>query len=375
MQEKPSRQYQLLLELIRAGLWGYEVKLSKYGSMDLEDTLQLATEQSVVGLAAAGLEKVTDVKLPQNDVLQFVGRTIQIEQQNKRMNAFVASLVEKMRAAGVYALLVKGQGIAQCYDKPLWRSCGDVDLFLSDENYNRAKKLLTPIASVFEKEYVREKHLGMTIEGFDVELHGTLYCGLSSKIEKGLDEIKKVVFFEGKVRSWMNGRTQVFLPNEDEDVVYVFTHILQHFFKEGLGLRQICDWCRLLWTYKDTLNHKLLESRLRKMGLMTEWKAFGAFAVDYLGMPVEAMPFYSQSKKWSRKAKRICKFVMEVGNMGHNRDNSYYSKYPYLMRKTISFFRRCGDLWRHARIFPMDSLNFFPCIVFNGLRSAARGEG
>jgi hypothetical protein len=26
---------------------------------------------------------------------------------------------------------------------------------------------------------------------------------------------------------------------------------------------------------------------------MSEWKAFAAFAVDYLGMPVEAMPFLS----------------------------------------------------------------------------------
>jgi hypothetical protein len=24
---------------------------------------------------------------------------------------------------------------------------------------------------------------------------------------------------------------------------------------------------------------------------MSEWKAFGAFAIEYLGMPVEAMPF------------------------------------------------------------------------------------
>ena len=102
-------------------------------------------------------------------------------------------------------------------------------------------------------------------------------------------------------------------------------------------------------------------------------KAFGAYAVDYLGMPAEAMPFYFSSKKWSRKAGRINEFILSVGNMGHNRERSYSDK-SYLIRKIYSFGRRCGDLIRHARIFPWDSLRFFPYIVFNGVRSAVRGE-
>ena len=361
-------------ELVRAGLWEKEAQLSQFGEIDYADIYKLADEQSVVGLVTAGIDHMIDTKVPQAAALTFVGYTLQLEYQNQAMNAFIGKLIDKMRIAGIYTLLVKGQGIAQCYERPLWRASGDVDFFLSDDNYNRAKELLAPIASVVEKEYAREKHQGMTIDGFVVELHGTLYCGLSSKIEKGLDEIKKAVFFDGKVRSWMNDKTQVFLPNADEDVVYVFTHMLQHFYIEGLGLRQICDWTRLLWAFKDSLNYRLLESRLLKMGLMTEWKAFGAFAVNYLGMPAEAMPFYSSSWKWRYKGEMICEFVMEVGNMGHNRDMSYHER-PYIIRKYKSFSRRCGDILRHCKIFPMDSLFFFPSIVFNGLRSAVNGEG
>ena len=363
---------QPFLALVRAGLWEEAVKLLPYGNVKWQEVYRLATEQSVLGLVLAGLEH-SDVKPPQLMLLHWIGEVQVIEQRNKEMNTFISKLVDKLRAAGIYTLLVKGQGVAQCYEKPLWRSCGDVDLFLSDDNYNRAKEVLVPIALEVEKELVREKHLGMNIDGFVVELHGTLYSGLSSKIEKGLDEIKKAVFFEGKVRSWMNGNTQIFLPNVDEDVVYVFTHILQHFFKEGLGLRQVCDWSRLLWTYKDKLNRGLLECRLRKMGLMKEWKAFGAFAVDYLGMPAEAMPFYSSSQKLKRKATRICNFILEVGNMGHNRDNSHFGR-SYLVRKVYSFWRRFSDLMQHARIFPMNSLAFFPKMIYNGLLSIARGE-
>mgnify|MGYP007016824113 CR=1 FL=1 len=35
------------------------------------------------------------------------------------------------------------------------------------------------------------------------------------------------------------------------------------------------------------------------MGLMSEWKAFGAYAVEFLGMPVEALPLYSADAKWN----------------------------------------------------------------------------
>jgi len=362
------------LALVRAGLWSdgnQEIRID--GNTDWNEVYQLAQEQSVLGLVLAGLEH-SDVKPPKELLLQWIGETQQIEQHNKAMNGFIAVLIDRLRKKDVYCLLVKGQGGAQCYEKPLWRACGDVDLYLSEDNYEKAKAFLTPSASDIEKEYVREKHLGMTIDGWVVELHGSLYCGLSSKIERELDKVHQDTFFGVAVRSWNNNGTQVFLLKAENDVFYVFTHILQHFYKEGVGLRQVCDWCRLLWTYRDKLDLQQLEGRIKRSGLMTAWKAFGAYAVKYLCMPAEAMPFFSSSKKWSRKASRINKFILTVGNMGHNRDTSCNRKYPYLVRKFFSMGRRIGDIINHARIFPMDSLRFFPYIVFNGVKSAMRGE-
>ena len=294
--------------------------------------------------------------MPQTDALQFAGQTLQVEQRNKAMNAFVASLIERLRAEDVYTILVKGQGIAQCYKRPLWRACGDVDLFLSEDNYKKALQILSPLATSIEEENTYYRHLAMTIDGWSVELHGTLRSGLWLSIDRGLDKVQNAVFYEGKVRSWMNGRTQVFLPAADQDVVFVFAHILQHFYKEGIGLRQICDLCRLLWTYKDSLNHKLLESRIKSMGVMTEWKAYAALAVDYLGMPVEAMPFYSADGKWSRKSNKILGFVLETGNFGHNRDYSYRNKYPYIIYKAVSFWKHLKDGAFFFSIFPLDSI-------------------
>ncbi len=371
---KQNNNVEAFLALVRAGLWEQQIQLSNYENIDFAEVYRLAEEQSAIGLVAAGIDHVSDIRPPKEDVLQFIGQSIQLERQNQAVNQFIGVMVERLRKAGIHTLLVKGQGVAQCYEKPLWRACGDVDLFLSDDNYEKAKDFLAPLASSVEKEYVREKHLGMTIDPWVVELHGRLYCGLSSKVEKELDRVFQDTFYGGNVRSWSNDNVQVFLLSPENDAFYVFTHILQHFYKGGIGIRQVCDWCRLLWTYREKLDLRLLEERIQRAGLKSEWRSFGVFAVEYLGMPVEAMPFYSPDKKWKRKADRICSFVMEVGNFGHNRDMSYYNSKPYVIRKMISMGRRISDLFSHARIFPMDSIRFFSRIVINGFRSAANGE-
>ena len=347
-------------ELVKAGLWEKEARLSQFDNIDYDAILQLAEEQSVVGLVTAGLEHVSDVKVTQEWVLQFIGLALQLEQSNKAMNEYLARLIEKLRDNDVYAILVKGQGIAQCYDKPLWRASGDIDLLLSDTNYEKAKQVLLPLADSVEDEYKTFKHLGLTMPGgYVVELHGTLHSRLSGRVDKVIDSAQKDVFFSGNVRSWINGNTSVFLPSPDNDVIFVFTHILHHYYIEGIGLRQICDWCRLLWKYRSETNVSLLEQRLHKAGLMSEWQAFAALAIDWLGMPSEAMPLYSSDMKWSRKANRIIAFVLECGNFGHNRQAA--------AGKICSAWLKMRDFARHSLVFPWDSIKFFFHFVGDGI--------
>ena len=122
--------------LVRAGLWEKDVQLAGFELFDFKEIYKLAQEQAVVGLIAAGLEHAVDTKIPQEFALTFASDTLQLEQRNTAMNYFIGVIVEKLRKAGIYTLLVKGQGIAQCYERPLWRACGDVDFLLSKDNYS-----------------------------------------------------------------------------------------------------------------------------------------------------------------------------------------------------------------------------------------------
>ena len=137
---KTDKSIQAFFALVKAGLWEQaDANLDINEKVDWEKVYQLAEEQSVVGLVLAGIEH-SYVKPPQEFLLQWIGEVQIIEQQNKAMNQFVADLIDSLRKNDIYTILVKGQGIAQCYEKPLWRASGDVDLLLSDSNYEKAKK-------------------------------------------------------------------------------------------------------------------------------------------------------------------------------------------------------------------------------------------
>ena len=150
MKTKDINQH-AFFELLRTGLWSDgnpDIRID--GTTDWEEVYQLAQEQSVQGLVLQGIEWFKnhnlnadlDLNIPQILLLKWIGEVQVIEQQNKEMNAFVVELIEKLREKDADALLVKGQGVAQCYEKPLWRCSGDVDLFLSDSNYEIAKRVL-----------------------------------------------------------------------------------------------------------------------------------------------------------------------------------------------------------------------------------------
>lgn len=371
-----SDNQQAFLALVRAGLWEKDVLLSPYQDINWQEVYRLATEQSVLGLVLAGLERYKNLNanLNQEMRLQWIGEVQVIEQRNKAMDGFVAELIDRLRKDGVYCVLVKGQGVAQCYENPLWRASGDIDLLLSNDNYQKAYEYLTPLATKVDGEKEYTKHQALTISGWKVELHGTLRSGLWGRLEQTVDEVQKAVFYGGCVRSWQNGETQVFLPDVNEDVFFVFSHILQHFFKGGIGLRQICDWCRLLWKYRDSLNIELLEKRLRAAGVMSEWKVLGSMAVNMLGMPVEAMPFYSSDIKWKKKADRVLSYILETGNFGHNRDVSYQKNTPVLHRKFITMWRQTVDNARHFLVFPKDSVKAWWSIFVAGIKDAVKGK-
>lgn len=366
---------EVFLSFVRAGLWEEVCENDIFfKGVDWGEVQKLAEEQSVIGLIVSGLEKMPTGIILLTEKLTLLGKRQLIEQRNEAMNRFIAELVGQLNISGIYAMMVKGQGVAQCYERPLWRSAGDIDFLLDEENYNKAKVFLASLSEETLSEDVAKRHSSIQLSGFTIELHGRMPFVLSRRADRVIDEViaDSLLGIGGKqpsVRVWKDESVDIYLPNADNDVILVFTHYLHHFFIEGVGLKQICDWCRLLWTYRDEIDRGLLEARLGSMGLISEWKAFASLAVNHLGMPEEAMPFYD--KRYRRRGEKILSHVLKSGNLGHNNNQKYRSKLSKPMADTITFFRRIGDFAKFAFIFPIDSPKFFITYVFCKFKKSA----
>ena len=371
--KKNTRTIDAFYVLLRAGLWEQEVRLSAFERLDFEALYQLAEEQSVVGLIAAGLEHVEDRKIIKQEALPFMKSVLGIEQRNLRMNAFLRKLYTEIRDAGIFVLLVKGQGVAQCYERPLWRAAGDIDLLLDSDGYERAKILLKAKTTAVKQEFSYLKHIGMTIDSWEIELHGTFRTRLSLRMDREIDRIQESTFTDRKFRTWNCEGMDIFLPTPDNDVIFVFTHILHHYYLEGIGLRQICDWCRLLWVYREVLNHSLLWERLKRMRIVAEWKAFAAFAVDFLSMPTEVMPFFDEAVRWKRKAQGVNKFILGVRSFRYKVERPS-ERQSFYVRKFFSFLNHLREGGRHLGTFPLGTLRAFFGMAVSGVHAVRKRE-
>lgn len=191
----------------------------------------MAKQQSVIGLVAAGIEHVRNLRTEKDISLVFARHVIQLELRNKEMNVFVAMLFDSTHNNNnISAILLKGQGVAQCYERPLWRESGDVDMFFKKEDYAKAIECLAPLASFRDNKAINAKHFEIKIGEWDVEIQGCLVSSFSSKINFVLNEIMNETFHKGEIRYWENYGVQIPLLSADNDAIYVFFAFSASFF-------------------------------------------------------------------------------------------------------------------------------------------------
>lgn len=95
--KRQDHNIQAALALIKAGLWEKAVWFADIDEIEYSIVYQFAQEQAVLGLLAAGIEYIENDNVPQDLVLEIIGNTLQIEQQNLSMNDFVAILFDEQK--------------------------------------------------------------------------------------------------------------------------------------------------------------------------------------------------------------------------------------------------------------------------------------
>lgn len=354
------------LELLKAGLWGTAVHDEDFSDSDInwERVVELAREQTVLGVVGDAMSILSRGVMPRSLYLQVLKEVMEIEEANKRMNGLVPILFNTLDELGVKSWLLKGQGVAQNYRNPLRRQSGDIDVFF-------------PLVNDFEKareDFLRHlkpedvsadtpsmKTLEFDYKGIYIELHGKIDPEVNRQSNKMFDS-----FLQSCVGLPTEKWSGASLPPTRFDAVFVFLHMVRHYFGGGIGLRQVCDWIRLLHAKKETIDLTQLESDLKNTGLYKLWKAFGYMAVDLLGCPAESMPFYGHC--YSKQANRLLRYILESGNFGNYDERTKSDSKYYFIRRFVAFWGHLQMKLRNLMMFPEESVYGIPSFIVDGFR-------
>lgn len=331
--------------------------------MDWAGLFRFCQEQAIAGVVFHTIEKLKNerIEIPREVLLQWFALSEQIKQRNMLLNKRCVELTEMLRKDGFQCCILKGQGNALLYNVgckkedggslTLTRTPGDIDVWVMPEDMvngslftvhgykdairERRRVVTEYVRRRFPKTRIRYQHIDYPVfSDVEVEVHfiptaknNPIY---NKRIQKWADEwLNKKADGGYLLAELPDGQGKIPVPSVEFNVIYQMSHLMHHFFDEGIGLRQFVDYYFLLKS--DVRSQRSdVSLTLKHLGL---WKFAGAvmyvmrevFALDeqYMIAPVD-----------EKRGKTLMNEILKGGNFGkysgltqHSTGGKYFLKH------------------------------------------------
>ena len=374
------------LALLRAGLWGGKADMACFpesGLPDWKGILYLGRSQAVLPLIYDGMLTLPEeMRLHGPALMRLIAYVDRIEGLNRELDEASAEISARLAAEGIRSVLLKGQGLAVLYRIPGHRQCGDIDLYVGEENYRKAADIIRKWPDAEEGSAEKEKHVGFKFHGMDLELHRhalsmpgirmakkykaweyTKLMGSGQRIRLG--ESLNAVPDSSENTGGVPDRKTVQIPSPQFDVFYTFCHAFFHFMISGLGLRQLCDVVMLLHRFHTEMDVREFSAWLQEYKLDREWKLFVCLMVRHLGLPAEEAPLYDSS--FSGLSDQLLDTIFDDGNFGQYKSLPDYSRLPILLKKAGSLLNHHIIFWRRLKFSRRQTFRHYFHLWYIGL--------
>lgn len=355
-----------LFALVRAGLWeetpptGWSAIFEGATPEDWLSLYQMASSQALLGLCFDGLNRLSAAQRPERPLyLKWAAQVAKIEQLNQRLNAMAQRVITLAHTHGMHPVLLKGQAIAACYPRPLHRQCGDIDLFVGKTDAPRLVQLLVEAGA--QKEHEESyKHSCVEWEGVHIEIH-RMVGRLNAPAANRRMQRWVAQWFPAAI-----GQREAYpVPASDFELFFIFQHAFMHFLNSGVGLRQLCDWARLIHVQQGAVERDTFERQLRQMGLLRAAQAFAGLLVRGLHLPLEQIPF--TLKRHPQLEAMLIDEILQTGNFGQWDRRIPPRPMGYWSGKWHTFTRALKRCLRLMRFAPAEALCYPFLLIENWL--------
>ena len=342
------------LALLRAGLWNKPTDLpSSDKPIHWANIMSMATRQTVIGLVANAIAQLPEAEKPdQQRIAQLQALLVCNHQAHQRLNRQLVETVSLLRENGLSPILLKGQGIAQLYSNPFLRQCGDIDLYIGLEDFEKARELIEQHYGKDPKNHESLKHYHAHYQGLSIELHRIAERLANPIYNNRFQAWTRHYLHEAQPTCIQINGSQIEIPHPQFNVLYIFHHAWHHFISSGIGLRQLCDWSLSLHSYRNTIDQEQLHADLKAFGLIRPWQLFAYIAVERLGLPKEECPLYTN--RYVQQAEKALDMIFYSGNFGHYDPTRQGRPTSYLGGKWFSLKWELGYWKRLAAVCPAE---------------------
>lgn len=311
----------MFYSLLKSSLWGTPLKeKTELSANEMASLFETAQKQSVIGLVSHALVS-NNVTLDDRHAMLAMGFLKKIPQNNAKNIVDMVSLSRFMENSGMPMVVVKGQTLAALYPTPELRECGDIDFFCGASNFVKARQLMAEKLGVKFDDGIPVKHLEFKIDGTQYELHRILSIFSRPKSQRRFNEImEKALLCREKII--INDKPVPILP-ATENLLFQTVHVFYHIYKEGVGLRQLCDMAIFIHRMQDEIDFQKLSLWLKELHLTKVFEAIVSLLVSRLGLKLkDSSPLLkrfniaSDEEHLPRLSRWIWEDVEEGGNFG-----------------------------------------------------------
>ena len=202
-------------------------------------------------------------------------------------------------------MVLKGYACAMNWPVPNHRPCGDIDIWLFNQQEAADKELGSSFRiqdPSFKIDTGHHHHTVFEWEGFTVENH---YDFLNVHHHKSNVEMERILKSLGdfenandslndnrgrRIRSVEVCGERVYLPSANLHALFLLRHSMSNFASTGFQLRQLLDWAFFVEKHGEEIDWVWLEGQVEHFGMRRLYDVFNAICVGDLGFDVRLFP-------------------------------------------------------------------------------------
>ena len=338
-----NQSQKLLFLLLRAALFEEKIDASKFVEADWKQIFYLSDIQTVSSLVLDGIGMLPHsiLQISFDKKMMLFAKMQRMEQINTLHRCVIVKIDKALKAEGIQAVFMKGQTVALRYPNPLHRTPGDIDFVVSLKDFDRTMAVMEKIGKV-DHGLVHEHHGMAWVDGVTIEPHYKVHNYQRPSTDQAMQEMFSSVFPSKLSYADIDGyEVPVFSPTIES--VFLTSHMVNHVYEEGLGLRQVIDYAMFLHHCADKIDWLQHHEYLHQMRMERAWRIFTCICVDYLGMslPSQVESFSHQEKMWAEK---MMTDIMRVGNFGRGEYVFHHRGFKDAFNNYCWVAKRCWNL-------------------------------